>query len=77
VVVAPNLPRFTGMLPPRATRYYDPASRESLMRALLDARQREYHLSERDKEALEAESGWAQYANRLVKVYREILSEQR
>jgi len=76
VVIAPNLPRFTGMLPPRASILYDAASRESLTRALLDARQREYHLTERDKEALDAESGWAQYTNRLVKVYKEILGRK-
>jgi glycosyltransferase involved in cell wall biosynthesis len=73
VVVAPNLPRFCGMLPPRASVLYDPASRESLTRALLDSRQRIYHLLERDREALDAESGWAQYAGRLVKVYKEVL----
>jgi GT2 family glycosyltransferase/glycosyltransferase involved in cell wall biosynthesis len=76
VVIAPNLPRFCGMLPPRASILYDPASRESLIRALLDARQREYHPLERDKEALDAESGWAHYADRLVKVYREVLQRK-
>ena len=76
VVVAPNLPRFCGMLPPRASILYDPASRESLTRALLDSRQREYHLLERDKEALDAESGWAQYADRLVKVYKGVLQRK-
>lgn len=43
---------------------------------MLDARQHEYHLTERDKEALEAESGWAHYADRLVKVYKEILGRK-
>ncbi|GAC1567515.1 MAG: hypothetical protein NVS3B14_13800 [Ktedonobacteraceae bacterium] len=76
VVIAPNLPRFCGMLPPRASILYDPASRESLTRALLDAREREYHLAERDKEALEAESGWGQYTDRLMKVYKEILGRK-
>jgi glycosyltransferase involved in cell wall biosynthesis len=76
VVVAPNLPRFCGMLPPRASVLYDPASRESLTRALLEARQRSYHLLERDREALDAESGWAQYAGRLVKIYKEVLQQQ-
>ncbi len=73
VVVVPNLPRFRGMLPPRASIYYDPTSRESLTRALLEARRRDYRLTARDKEALEAKSGWGQYAARLVKVYREVL----
>ena len=75
VVVAPNLPRFCGMLPHRASVLYDPASRESLMRALLDARQRSYKLTKRDKEALDAESGWGQYAAKLVKIYREVLEK--
>lgn len=76
VVVAPNLPRFCGMLPPRASVLYDPASRESLSRALLDSRQHTYHLLERDKEALDAGSGWLQYAGRLVKVYKEVLQHR-
>ena len=73
VAVVPNLPRFRGMLPPRASIYYDPTSRESLTQALLEARRRDYRLTTRDKEALEAKSGWEQYAVRLVKVYREVL----
>jgi glycosyltransferase involved in cell wall biosynthesis len=76
VVVAPILPRFCGMLPPRASVLYEPASRESLARALLDARRRAYHLLERDREALDAESGWSQYAGRLVKVYKEVLQRK-
>ena len=76
VVVAPNLPRFCGMLPPRASVLYDPASRESLTRALLDIRKRKYHLTERDKEALDAQSGWGHYAARLVKVYGGILGNK-
>jgi glycosyltransferase involved in cell wall biosynthesis len=73
VAVVPNLPRFRGMLPPRATIYYDPSSRESLAQALLEARQRDYRLTARDREALDARSGWEHYAARLVKVYREVL----
>ena len=76
VVIAPNLPRFCGMLPPRASVLYDPASRESLSRALLDSRQRTYHLLERDKEALDAVNGWSQYAGRVVKVYKEVLQQK-
>ena len=73
VAVVPNIPRFRGMLPPRASIYYDPNSRESLTQALLEARRRDYHPTARDKEALEAKSGWGQFAARLVKVYREVL----
>ena len=76
VVVAPNLPRFCGMLPPRASILYDPTSRESLSRALLDSRQHTYSLLERDKEALDAAGGWTQYAGRLVKAYKEVLQQQ-
>ena len=76
VVIAPNLPRFCGMLPPRASILYDPTSRESLSRALLDSRQREYHMLERDKEALDAESGWIHYTERLLKVYKEVLQRK-
>lgn len=77
VVVAPNLPRFAGMLPPRASKLYEPASRASLSRALLDAQQLDYHLTEKEKVALDAESGWNQYAHRLLKVYRELLDRER
>ena len=76
IVIAPNLPRFCGMLPPRASILYDPTSRESLTSALLAASQRAYHLLERDKEALDAESGWLHYAERLVKVYNEVLEHR-
>lgn len=75
VVVAPNLPRFCGMLPPRASVLYDPASPESLARALLEAQQRDYQLSERDREALNGESGWGHYVDRLTKVYKEVLQQ--
>ncbi len=73
VAVVPSLPRFRGMLPPRASIYYDPTSRESLTQALLEARRRDYRLTARDEEALETKSGWGQYAARLVKVYRDVL----
>jgi glycosyltransferase involved in cell wall biosynthesis len=76
VIVAPRLPRFSGMLPPRATSYYEPNSHESLARAMLEARQLDYHLTERDIEALNAETGWGQYADRLGKIYREILERK-
>ncbi|MGH2495527.1 MAG: glycosyltransferase [Ktedonobacteraceae bacterium] len=76
VVIAPNLPRFYGMLPPRASILYDPTSRESLTSALLAACQHTYDLLARDKEALHAESGWLHYAERLVKVYKEVLERR-
>jgi glycosyltransferase involved in cell wall biosynthesis len=74
VAVVPSLPRFQGMLPPRATVYYEPASRESLSQALLSIPS--YRLTARDREALEAKSGWEQYTARLLKVYREVLERE-
>jgi GT2 family glycosyltransferase len=74
VVVAPRLPRFNGMLPPRASVLYDPASRASLVQALLKAQTLNYQMSEKEAIALEAESGWGQYAHRLQKIYKRLLS---
>ena len=76
MAVVPNLPRFQGMLPPRASIYYNSASRASLTQAMLETLQRDYRLTARDREALEARSGWEQYTARLVKVYREVLERE-
>ena len=73
VVVAPNLPRFRGMLPPRASVLYDPTSRESLVQACKSAQHLHYRMNDKEAVALEAESGWGQYAHRLLKIYRQIL----
>jgi glycosyltransferase involved in cell wall biosynthesis len=73
-VVAPNLPRFRGMLPPRASVLYDPSSSESLINACLKAQTLQFCMSEKEEHALEAESGWGQYAHRLIKLYRRILA---
>jgi glycosyltransferase involved in cell wall biosynthesis len=73
-VVAPNLPRFRGMLPPRASVLYDPASRSSLVNACLKAQTLQFRMSEKEERALQAESGWGQYAHRLIKLYRGILA---
>ncbi len=72
VVVAPNLPRFRGMLPPRASILYDPTDQASLVRALSKAQARKYHLNEKEVIALEAESSWREYAQRLLKVYQQL-----
>ena len=74
VVVAPALPRFRGMLPPHASALYDPASRESLLQALLKAQALNYCMSEKEANALEATSGWGQYAHRLLKLYKHLLN---
>ena len=73
-VVAPNLPRFYGLLPPRASVLYDPASRSSLALALLKAQALNYHMNEKEAIALDAESGWRQYAHRLGKIYKHLLN---
>lgn len=73
-VVSPNLPRFQGMLPPSACSYYDPASRSSLVQALLKVQSLHHIISEKEIKALEAESGWGQYAHRLLKVYKMLLN---
>ncbi len=73
VVVAPNLPRFRGMLPPRASVLYDPNSRESLVQACISAQSLHYRMNDKEASALDSESGWGQYAHRVVKIYRQIL----
>ncbi len=73
VVVAPSLPRFRGMLPPHASILYDPGNRESLVQALHKARALDNSLSAYEAEALDAESGWGQYAHRLLKLYKQVL----
>ena len=72
VVVAPNLPRFRGMLPPRASILYDPTSRASLVRALSQAQASTFHLNAQEAVILEAESGWREYARRLLKLYQQL-----
>ncbi len=74
VVVAPNLPRFRGMLPPRASVLYDPARQESLVQACMKAQTLRYRMTEKELAALEAESGWGNYAYRLLKIYKRILA---
>ncbi|MEO8970256.1 MAG: glycosyltransferase [Ktedonobacteraceae bacterium] len=73
VVVAPNLPRFRGMLPPRASVLYDPGSRESLVQSCISAQTLHYRMNDKEASALDAESGWGQYAHRVVKIYQQIL----
>lgn len=72
-VVAPRLPRFQGMLPPRATIFYEPGNRESLLQALLKLQGQTYTPFEYELEALDAEQGWSQYAHRLQRLYKQLL----
>ena len=62
------------MLPPHASVLYDPASRESLHQALLKAQTLHYRMSEKEVGALDAASGWGQYAHRLLKLYKYLLN---
>ena len=73
VVIAPNLPRFRGMLPPRASVLYDPNSQESLVQACISAQNLHYHMNAKEASALDAESGWGQYAHRVLKIYQQLL----
>jgi glycosyltransferase involved in cell wall biosynthesis len=70
VVVIPSLPRFRGMLPSRASIIYDPANRLSLIRALFRAQKSSYHLNEKEAAILEAESGWQEYTQYVLKLYQ-------
>ncbi|HET8852720.1 MAG TPA: glycosyltransferase, partial [Ktedonobacteraceae bacterium] len=72
VVVAPNLPRFRGMLPPRASILYDPKSRISLVSALSKVQTSTYHLNVQEVVFLEAEGGWREVAQRMLKLYRHL-----
>jgi glycosyltransferase involved in cell wall biosynthesis len=72
VVIAPDLPRFRGMLPPRASVLYEAGSRDALTRSMVTAQTLDYHLKEQETVALEAESGWGQYVRRLLKLYQEL-----
>jgi hypothetical protein len=70
VVVIPSLPRFRSMLPSRASILYDPANRLSLVHALFRAQTSSYHLNEKETAFLEAESGWREYAQYVLKLYQ-------
>ena len=75
IIVAPDLPRFQGMLPPGPCLFYAPGNLASLTQALSKAPTHRYTLSPRDADALDASNGWNQYARRLIKVYQEVLQE--
>ncbi|HET9918758.1 MAG TPA: glycosyltransferase [Ktedonobacteraceae bacterium] len=75
IIIAPDLPRFRGMLPPRASLLYNPDNQESLVQALRHASAHSYHLSEKEASALDATTGWSQYAHRLLKIYQQVLQE--
>ena len=73
LVIAPELPRFSGMLPPRASVPYVPASRESLAEAMIKTQQMSFALQEEEAAALDAQHSWNEYGWSLLKIYREQL----
>ncbi|HJT60000.1 MAG TPA: hypothetical protein VJ761_26055, partial [Ktedonobacteraceae bacterium] len=75
-VIAPNLPRFRGMLPPHASVLYEAGSRDSLARSLWQAQTLAYSLTEQEALNLDAGRGWGQYAQRLLKLYAELAEGQ-
>ncbi len=74
-IVVPDLPRFRGMLPPRAVAVYDPTNRTSLILALQQAQSNKFHLKVNDRKMLDAGSSWSHYAQRLVDIYKQMLNE--
>jgi GT2 family glycosyltransferase len=67
LVIAPNLPRFRGMLPSHACIFYDPAQQETLGNALLHAPEHTYHLTRKEVAALEMKPGWEQSTEHILK----------
>jgi glycosyltransferase involved in cell wall biosynthesis len=72
LALAPDLPRFRGMLNPQASILYDPSSRASLVHALIVAQSRRYVLTEKGAQALDAMAGWHKYAQRLLEIYKHL-----
>lgn len=73
LVVAPDLPRFSGMLPHRASVPYVPASRESLAEAMIRAQQIEFILQPDERAALDFTQSWEEHTNQLLQIYRKLL----
>jgi glycosyltransferase involved in cell wall biosynthesis len=73
MVIAPDLPRFSGILPSRASVPYIPASRESLAEAMVKVQQMTFLLQEEEVEALDVQRSWDKYARQLVQIYRDLL----
>lgn len=76
LVVAPDLPRFSGMLPQRASLPYVPGSRESLAEAMIKAQQMNFFLQEEEELLLDAEQGWKEYTADLLNIYHELLKRK-
>ncbi len=72
-VIAPDLPRFSGILPQKASLPYLPGSRESLAEALVKAQHMSFSLEEAENRALDVNQSWEEYTHDLLKMYRELL----
>lgn len=75
LVIAPDLPRFSGMLPQRASLPYVPGSRESLAEALIKAQQMKFTLREEEHQTLDAGKSWSNYIGDLLAIYHELLGQ--
>lgn len=76
LLVAPDLPRFSGTLPQRASLPYLPGSRESLAEAMVKAQQMKFSLQEEESLLIDAEQGWKEYARNLLNIYHELLKRK-
>jgi glycosyltransferase involved in cell wall biosynthesis len=76
LVVAPDLPRFSGRLPQRASVPYIAASRESLAEALIKAQQMKFSLQGEESAALDAQQSWNESAKAQLQIYRELLIQK-
>jgi GT2 family glycosyltransferase len=75
LVIAPDLPRYSGTLPQRASLPYVPGSRESLAEALIKAQQIDFILQEEESLLLDAKQSWQQHARELLAIYRKLLGQ--
>jgi glycosyltransferase involved in cell wall biosynthesis len=75
LVIAPDLPRYSGTLPQRASLPYVAGSRESLAEALIKAQQINFSLQEEESLLLDAQQSWQQHARELLAIYRTLLGQ--
>lgn len=73
VVIAPDLPRFHGMLPPHGSILYPTHDRSALMHALRTAPFHHYQHTEQEKLLFDAEHSWAVYARHLIELYQQLM----
>lgn len=73
LVIAPNLPRFRGMLPEHATVSFNPTKQSAMVQALLSALTKRYRLSDQEARELDVIHSWQRYAQHLLAVYQHLL----